>query len=305
MSSVLKIFKKMRPLELVTFVFYSLLTALILIFNTNIKFWYLLGAANVFIISSMFVLTDSLDRKPGRFWKVISYWYPAPLIFITFKEVYLLVRQLNPHDYDWILIKIDHAIFGVNPTQALYKISNPFLTEVLQIVYSTFYFLPVVLAVSLFLRKKFEEVDFVIYTVVFGYFFSYVGYLLLPAVGPRFTLHNFEFNNIELPGLWAANFIREVINSGESIPSGTPNPMAMVQRDVFPSGHTMMTLMVMYLSIKYKDRTRYLLCIIGSMLIFSTVYLRYHYFVDLLGGTLAMVISMMISKKIYNRIQQK
>ncbi len=83
---------------------------------------------------------------------------------------------------------------------------------------------------------------------------SYLGYFIWPGIGPRFTLHNFETINQDLPGLFLTNFLREIVNSGESIPAGTSNPAEVVQRDIFPSGHTMITLIVMYLSFRLKEQ---------------------------------------------------
>ena len=162
-----------------------------------------------------------------------------------------------------------------------------------------------ILGMVLYLNKKYLESDFVVFSAVYGFFLSYVAYFILPAVGPRFTMHNFNNTDLELPGLFLAKYLREIINSGESIPRGTINPIAVVQRDVFPSGHTMMTAMIMYLSVRLKSRSKYFLCINGTLLIFATVYLRYHYFVDVLGGLLLMVISLWSGKIIFNWWQRK
>ncbi|MEE9432321.1 MAG: phosphatase PAP2 family protein, partial [Melioribacteraceae bacterium] len=164
---------------------------------------------------------------------------------------------------------------------------------------------PIILGLEMQLKGKIDNFKFVIFSIIYGFLLSYIGYLFLPAVGPRFTLHNFEMTNIELPGLWLTNFLREVVNSGESIPSGTLNPMTVVQRDVFPSGHTQMTLIVVFLAVKLKSSYKIGILIIGTLLIFATVYLRYHYFVDLIGGTLFMTLTMLTAKHLYNWWQNK
>ena len=128
---------------------------------------------------------------------------------------------------------------------------------------------------------------------------------MLPAVGPRFTLHDFASTNLEIPGLFLTNFLREVVNAGESIPSGTLNPIDVVQRDVFPSGHTQMTLIVMYLAVKLKSKNKLFFLIDGTLLIIATVYLRYHYFVDLIGGVIFMIFTMVIGKYLFNWWQRK
>jgi len=208
-------------------------------------------------------------------------------------------------DFDQMLIAADRWLFGTDPTVALMSVSSPLLTELLQIVYATFYFLPMILAVSLVLNNRKTEADYSVFAVIFGFFVSYIGYFLFPAVGPRFHLHDFTMTNKELPGLFLTNFIREVINMGESIPAGTPNPVSVVQRDVFPSGHTMMTGITMYLSVKFESKTKWFLVPVGLLLMFSTVYLRYHYVIDVIAGLICMVFSLWIGKLFYNYWSRK
>lgn len=291
---------RLNATDLVVIAFYLFLTALNLIYYARIHEWPFLILINFAVISfvvSVAILDDSGRRK---FWSQVHYWYLAPLILLTFKELYLMIQPIRGHDYDYILINIDRFIFGGDPTKFLLKIANPFLTEILQIAYGSFYLLPIILGVNLMMQKRLTALDFSVFSVVYGFFLSYYGYFLLPAIGPRFTLHDFNNLNNELPGLFLTNFLREVVNTGESIPAGTPNPASIVQRDVFPSGHTEMTLIVMYLSYKFKVKSRYFLIPIGTLLIIATVYLRYHYVIDLIGGAVFMIFTMWSGKKIYN-----
>ena len=129
---------------------------------------------------------------------------------------------------------------------------NPVLTEILQIVYGMFYLLPILLGLFLLRKKRYVAMDYGVFIIIYGFYLSYLGYFIWPGIGPRFTLHNFETINQDLPGLFLTNFLREITNSGESIPAGTLNPAEVVQRDIFPSGHTMITLLVMYLSVRLK-----------------------------------------------------
>jgi len=244
------------------------------------------------------------NKKATKGWMYAHYFYLLPLILFTFKELYLMVKPIRNIDYDQTLIAIDRFIFGVDPTVVLFKIAHPVLTELLQVVYATFYILPVVLSINLIIKKKWIELDYSVFCVVYGFFLSYIGYFLVPAVGPRFTLHDFAATETELPGLIITNFLREITNMGESIPNGTINPAELVQRDVFPSGHTQMTLIIMYIAYKLNVKSKYFIIPDGLLLIFSTVYLRYHYFVDLIGGLVFMIITMWSGKFIFNYWQR-
>ena len=180
------------------------------------------------------------------------------------------------------------------------QFANPLLTEVLQIAYASFFIMPLILLLELQIKKDILRFRFLAFSLVLGFILSYIGYFLVPAIGPRFTLHEFEMTNIELPGLWLTNFLREFINAGESIPAGTPNPIEVVQRDVFPSGHTQMTLITIYLAYKFRTKVRYFIYPIGTLLIFATVYLRYHYVIDLIGGLVFMILTMYLAPHLFN-----
>ncbi len=291
--------ERLKPLETATIFFYFLMTVTNIIFAGRIEQWLFLVPINILIIGTVYLIGVYDTKKNSRLSMFFRFLYPIGLIFFTFKEIYWMLKPIRPYDYDWLLIAIDNMIFGANPTRVLIKIANPVLTEILQIAYNSFYILPITLVLSLILQKRFKEANYASFSVVYGFYLSYIAYFALPAVGPRFTLHDFSLINSELPGLWATNFLREMVNTGESIPSGTLNPIAVVQRDVFPSGHTMMTLIVFYLAVKFKDKTRFVIIPLGMLLIFGTVYLRYHYAVDLLGGLFSMIFSILTGNKLY------
>lgn len=293
-------YENLNPTDFIVVVFALILTVLNLVFFQKIEDWLLHVVLNLAFILFVFILAYRDKYHSNLFWKQLHFWYLVPLIFLTFKELYFMIDPIRGVIFDDLLIKADRFIFGFDPTVALYKIANPFLTELLQIVYATFFFLPVILGINLIYNNKEKEFNYSAFLIVYGFFLSYIGYIILPAIGPRFTLHNFEATNSELPGLFLTNFLREIVNSGESIPFGTPNPALVVQRDAFPSGHTEITLIVMYLSVRFKSSTKYFLIPNGTLLIFATVYLRYHYVVDLIGGTVFMIFTIWSGKYLYN-----
>jgi membrane-associated phospholipid phosphatase len=164
--------------------------------------------------------------------------------------------------------------------------AHPVLTEIFQVAYFSYYILFIILGVELYRRHAIRDFDMAAFLIVYGFYLSYLGYFVLPGVGPRFTLHDFSALERDLPGLWVTNTLRSIIDAGESIPASHINAINVVQRDVFPSGHTQLTIIVMALGFRFKTNARWLLLVLGSLLIVATIYLRYHYVVDLMGGAL-------------------
>lgn len=305
MASKNSILQSLKAYDLVISAFYIFLTVYI------IAFYPLIPRNNFYIVHNIFIIALSIfiawcDKKyDNKFWRLLHYLYIAPLILITFEELYFLIKPVRQVDFDWLFIKIDHWLFGVNPTEVLYKISCPVLTEILQIVYGLFYFLPIILILALLRKKRYKASDYAVFSIIYGFYLSYLGYFALPGIGPRFTLHEFKNLNKELPGLVLTEPLREFTNNGESIHKDTPNPADVVQRDVFPSGHTMLTLITMYLAIRLRSRSRYFIVPVGSLLIFATVYLRYHYVIDLIGGAVFMMFSLWSGRLLFNWWQKK
>lgn len=300
MNKVKKLIINLNATDLLVVVFTSFLSLLAIIFSDKVVYWKEIVVINLVFQSFIFTVAYFDEHHRNMFTHQLRFWYLFPTIFLVFKELYNLVDPIRGKIYDDVLIKVDRFLFGGDPTHFLWQFANPFITELLQIVYGTFFFLPVILGLSLLIKDKKRELYYMTFIIVLGFFLSYIGYILLPAIGPRFTLHDFDLTNIELPGLFLTNVLREIVNAGESIPYGTPNPALVVQRDAFPSGHTQITLLVMYLSIKYKSRSKYFFIPVGTLLIIATVYLRYHYVIDLIAGAIFMIFTLWIGKYLFN-----
>lgn len=245
----------------------------------------------------VFALVSS-KFKGGKVFTLVRRLYIIPIVFFIYSNIHLFIPLVNPQDYDNMLIAWDMSIFGVNPTEWMAQIAHPILTEYLQFTYMMFYVLPFILGVEFTLRDSDDRFFEFARIVIFGFFFSYILYFFMPAIGPRFTVHDFSMLNTELPGLLLTNFFRDLVNAGGGVMPDTINPAEIVNRDCMPSGHTMMTFITILIAFKFKSKYKWIVAIIGFSLIFSTVYLRYHYVVDVIAGLGFAVITMWIEPKI-------
>jgi membrane-associated phospholipid phosphatase len=274
----------LAPVDVVSIIFLIFLTVLNLVFPGRVPAWIEIIFTNVCVILAVLLLAYLAETRKTKLLIGIHRFYSYVFVLFVFKEIYLMVQPIHPVDYDSLFISIDRWMFGVNPTQWMGRFANPVLTELLQISYFSYYVLFVMLGVELYRRYTLEEFDRGAFFVVYGFYLSYLGYFLLPAVGARFTLHDFYAINKELPGLVFTPWIRDFINAGESISFRMPDAYKYVQRDIFPSGHTQLTLIVVYLGHRFRLKTRWIMTVLGALLIVSTIYLRYHYVVDIFGG---------------------
>ncbi len=284
----------------------SFYTILAFIFNIKIDNFYQLLAFN-FSVMALVIYISSLSIKFGdlKKYKLFRTLYLVPIVFAIYSQVQVYIPFLNPYMYDQVLAQWDKAIFSVNPTEWIYQFSNPILTEWLQFSYMTYYAMPLILGLEFIFSIKENEFDYLIRNVVLAFYLSYIAYLFMPAIGPRFSLHNFETLNLELPGILLTDFFRNVVNTGGGVPKGIENPAMFINRDCMPSGHTWITIVNMYVAFKFNSKYKYIILLFGLSLILATVYLRYHYVVDLIAGAILAFASLKIEPIIGKWINNK
>ncbi|MEY3387109.1 MAG: hypothetical protein RIR53_1920 [Bacteroidota bacterium] len=235
----------------------------------------------------------------------IRYFYIVPTIYMMYDQTHMFVRLVNPRLYDHLLIQADRMLFGVDPTVWLQQFSFPTLTEFLQVCYFLFYLMPVSHALELWFRGDVGRVIDFARMMSFMFFLSYLLYFAMPAIGPRFTLHDFSATSVELPGIWITEALRSIVNIGGGVVTGTLDPASVVNRDCMPSGHTMLTLVNLILAFRNRSRLRYVFLILGSGLILATVYLRYHYAIDLLVGAILVTLCMPLECHVDNYLRKR
>ncbi len=289
----------LRPVDALTIGFAITLSGVLGFNAQKIEGSTFLVVANLSSSLAIYLMGRAAAIHKNRLSRFVHDWYPVPAIFLVFKEMHVVIQSMSPGDWDQALINIDRAIFGYDPTIWLGKHSSPVLTELLQLSYVSYYFIMLAVGIELFVKEDRARFSYVLFVITYGFFLSYLGYYLFPAVGPRFTLHDFARLDVDLPGIWLTHGIRDLINSGESIPRDTADAVAHAQRDAFPSGHTQMTLLSLFLAFRYHLKSRWILTILGILLIVSTVYLRYHYVIDVLAGGAFMLFTVWTAPKLF------
>lgn len=276
----------LRPADTITIIFLLFFTALTIFLYQDVPKASFLIRTYVVLVVTQVIIIRFKDRGNviGFFHDLI---FPTVCLLIVFDSLGGLIHYINPKDIDPELIKLDYMIFNGHPTVILEKIMSPLLTDILQLAYATYYFIPISFGTIILMKNRREDFNRTLFLIVFCFYLSYLGYILMPAVGPRFTIDHLQ--NIELRGLFIAEPIQNFLNKLEGI-----------KRDAFPSGHTAIPLVVLYLAYRFKRRLFWILLPIVSALIFSTVYCRYHYVVDVIAGFGLALLSVFLGEKYYD-----
>jgi membrane-associated phospholipid phosphatase len=243
--------------------------------------WHLLGPA----------LIVYQIKRPNRTTWIFRNWYPLPYVGYFYKEMALLIPAVRHGDADRWLASIDFRFWHANPCVWLERIQTPALTEFEQIAYSLFIPAVILVAVLLWQKGRFEEFQYYAFLIACGYLVSYIGYILVPARGPRYLLKDLQ--HIPLQGVWLTKYLQNGLDKLESY-----------HYDCFPSGHTELTILAWWGSRLVSKRWFAIYFAYTPFLIFATVYLRYHYTVDLLAGATAALVLILATPAMYRKLSK-
>jgi len=287
--------KRIAPIHGLTLFLLIGLILLVFIFQGHIPLWRSLVFRYCLWIGLLFALQLPSQRTSlGRIGGFFNDFSPILFIVLIYESLGDLIQYLHS-DIDPWLIRIDLFLFGVHPTVWIERWIAPWLTDLLSFFYGIYYFLPVILVLAVYLRNPKRDFDKAMFVLLFGYYISFIGYILFPAIGPRYTLTAFQ--TVPLGGGFLTDFIRDTLNS-----------MEHNKRDCMPSGHTGIALIVLTLSYRYQRWLFYLLVPTVSGIILSTVYLRHHYVIDLCVGAALATACVIVAPRIYegwNRCREK
>ncbi|HEV8117327.1 MAG TPA: phosphatase PAP2 family protein [Thermoanaerobaculia bacterium] len=280
---------RLRPLEALNFATLAVLALLTLALHGRLSdpgailLRYAEMAAGLAVIAAA-ARNEAKLPATARF---VLNFYPMAFIPILYESLGPLIVAANPVARDALLLAADRALFGTDPTVWLERFLSPFLTDLFFLAYLSYYFIAIALGAVLWKRKPAEAKRF-IFTLTVAYLISYAGYFLVPALGPRVSLANRHGQFL------ATTAISRTV-------SVTLDELEHTKFDVFPSGHTMIAVVVLVVSFQRARDAFWWLLPIGVLLIISTVYCRFHYVVDLIAGTVLALAAVPIGDRLYER----
>jgi membrane-associated phospholipid phosphatase len=231
-------------------------------------------------------------RWPNRTSWLFRNWYPLPYVASCYKEMALLIPAVRQGNADLWLARLDFHLWHAHPAVWLERLQTPPLTEFLQTIYTLF--VPAVLLIPALIwrRRRYKDFQYLAFLIACGFLVSYVGYLVVPARGPRFFLRHFQ--HAPLQGLWLFRGMQALLDRLES-----------AHYDCFPSGHTELTILAWWGSRLISRRLFWLYFAYTICIIFATVYLRYHYTVDVMAGAGVAAFLILTAPMFYEKLSQR
>ncbi|MBK7096059.1 MAG: phosphatase PAP2 family protein [Saprospiraceae bacterium] len=193
--------------------------------------------------------------------------------------------------FDQILYDADQLLFGYQPSIVFPDFfSQALISEIMHLGYFSYYVLNAIAILLYYLYDRPQTLK-TVFIIVFSFFIYYWFFILFPSIGPQYFLP-VELRNVP-HGLVFQDGIRFLLHWGEK-PTGA-----------FPSSHVGMALIFMILIYRISKKSFWLLMPVTLILTFATVYLKAHYFIDVIGGIVSGIIIYWISIRIHHFISKK
>ncbi|MCF7807675.1 MAG: phosphatase PAP2 family protein [Candidatus Marinimicrobia bacterium] len=211
-----------------------------------------------------------IENKPVQ---IIRDFAPFLFTIVIYLNLHDTIRALNPHDIHQGLLIAEEWIFGLQPTVWIERFYHPRLTDWFAFSYLNYYWMTLTLAIWLYRRKYFREFRTLILAGMLSNYLGFIGYLVFPAASPYMVMPELFTVDIWEGGSFISELARAVVGlSPERV------------RDAFPSLHNGITLLTMIMAWRYNRLLFWLFLPMALSLPVATVYLRYHFVVDIIAG---------------------
>lgn len=264
---------------------YSLLTGVfVLLFYNEIQSAFLHLVPRILFIAGILLLPyiDKYAHKPLVAFLRIAY----PLVFISF--FYSETDAFNNvffANLDRYFARLDSILFGFQPSLMFYnKCPYAWFSEIMNFGYFSYYFLIIIFPIVVFLKER-DYFEKTVFLITCSFLLYYLIFTFLPVTGPQYFF-NPPHNQIADSGIFRS-LVKLVEFIGE-------RPTA-----AFPSSHVGIVFILLILAWpKYKG-VFYTYLLIFVLLALSTVYIKAHYAVDVIGGIVSAPILLMVSGYIW------
>jgi membrane-associated phospholipid phosphatase len=241
-------------------------------FRENLPAWWKHALLRPAIVLAMLGLVAAERRFNLPSVRFARHWYPFALFIFFFEELHHISRLIVPRWLDTWFLGFDYALLGVHPTLWFQQFASPALTDTMQFFYLTYYFYTVVLCGLLYARREISAFWTVMNATALAYILGYLIALLVPAEGPYHTLAALHVVPLDGP------FFTRMVN--------TVQHFGRVHGAAFPSLHVAGAFVAVLGAWRFSRRMFWWFLPLFFGMMVSTVYGRYHYAVDILGGLL-------------------
>jgi membrane-associated phospholipid phosphatase len=242
------------------------------------------------IMFTLLFFRSILVYGENRWFQIFRDFAPFLSVLIIYFNLQDTIFLINPQDIHHTLVYLDKMLLGMQPSVWAEKYYHPLLTEWFSLTYLNYYFMTPILLGLLYLNKRYESFRIIMVTMMISYSMGFVCYTIFPAASPYLVIP--ELYSVDI---WKDTSLFSWLTY--TIVDMSPHRV----RDAFPSMHNAIVLLTMIMAWRYHRTYFWIQLPLAMSLPFATVYLRYHYVVDIVGALPVIALALYISP----RLEQK
>jgi len=278
---------KLRALEISITVYIGLTSILIILFNKHLngEWSHLVVRLFVLLVIAAFIAIKKEYYK-DRWLQFIRLFSPLLVLGYFYSETDYLNNLFFTENLDPIFVNLEYRLFGVQWSEKFSQlVPSNFFAELMYLGYFSYYLLIIGLPLLIYFKLGSKTAEKVIFIIINSFLIYYLYFIIFPVVGPQFY---FQQSAQTLPqGYIFGWLIRTIQHYGEAATAA------------FPSSHVSICLMLLLVCIKYLKKMLFVVLPIAILLIFSTVYIKAHYAIDVLAAFILTPIIYTVSNKLY------
>jgi hypothetical protein len=249
----------------------ALFTLLTLVFCQRITGWGLLVAKNLAVGVAYVAFQQIAARTRSRQLKFALRLLPVTL---TYGYLFLAVDKLqlivHGRFLDDVVMRIEAAIFGLQPTLWLEQYTTPVVTEWMMFAYMFYFLMYPILCAIIFFQDGEAAMEDYFFTLGLTNILCDLGFILFPVAGPIAAMG--DQYTVPLKG-YLFTWLGEWVRTNWQFPGGS-----------IPSPHCAAATVMWAMAYRYhRPAFRLLLPVVLSLYV-STFYGRYHYVSDAVLG---------------------
>ncbi|MDN3505670.1 MAG: phosphatase PAP2 family protein [Simkaniaceae bacterium] len=221
--------------------------------------------------------------KETPFRNKLKLFFPPLSVPVVYNATGKIVSRLQLPKIDLLLQRADQWFFGESLSLKMCAWIHPLFTEIMYLVYLLFFYY--ILSSLIHYVKRNDHLTRSFYSGLFSiYWIGFIFYMITPGEGPHFSTPELFGPPLKEGILFSAS-IHKMLYEGMN---GT---------GAFPSLHCSLSAFCLLFDWTHRRRRFYPGAIYCTLVWISTIYLRYHYFVDFLSGMALTLFALYLAKR--------
>jgi membrane-associated phospholipid phosphatase len=281
---------KLSPVEKVTLAYIFITTVYLLVFFGKVDLPLVRFGIRVGVSFLILLLAWLCVCYPHPVVRCVRYFLPFALLSYWYPETYYIGEFIFPN-MDQHLYAIEQTLFGCQPSLEFSEhVSWAWFSELMYFGYFSYYFIIFGTALWCYIRSQ-KLAQHAVFMFVGSFYLYYMVFIVFPVAGPQFYLDLFPPPARD--GHFFYNVMRLIQSMGER-PVGA-----------FPSSHVSITFtVVIFIYFHCRQLLKFALPLF-IILTFSTVYIKAHYVIDVIGGLASAGVSYPLMSWMYMKLRQR